>query len=281
MRVYWDTTCLSHNPSHEILSGKLVPYLESPARVQKIKTSLEENGTFEIVPAEDDWPDIREHILAVHSHDYLQYLENIYEEWVAVGGDKSAVFPETFRHRQFQNVPIPNLESMSPLAKPGNYCFDLSCPITSDTHRAAIASVKLTLCAARALASRDPGPSNGVFALARPPGHHAQESLCGGYCYLNNAAIAARYLLQQSGTRRVAILDIDYHHGNGTQQIFYSDSAVLYVSLHAEGDYPYFTGAAGEHGCGDGAGYNHNFRCQQEAPQMRSTVTLLRKPPMS
>ncbi|RDX50512.1 Arginase/deacetylase [Lentinus brumalis] len=256
MRVYWDPTCLSHDPPHEILSGRLVPYLESPDRVRRIKQSLEEDDTFQIISADDDWPDINVHILAVHSHDYLQYLETIYEEWVAVGGDKTAVFPETFRHRQLQNSLSPEFSNSS--ERKGNYCFDLSCP-TSDTYRAAIASVKVTLCAARALAGGDSKPSNGIFALARPPGHHAQESLCGGYCFFNNAAIAARYLLQQFSTRRVAILDVDYHHGNGTQQIFYSNSEVLYVSLHAEGDYPYFTGAADERGSGDGAGYNHNF----------------------
>ncbi len=137
MIVYWDATCLSHDPPHEILSGRLVPYLESPDRVRKIKQSLEEDDAFQILPADDDWPDISVHILAVHSHDYLQYLETIYEEWVAVGGDKvehilhscieawvltqsqTAVFPETFRHRQLQNVPIPDVKRMSPWAKPG------------------------------------------------------------------------------------------------------------------------------------------------------------------
>ncbi|RPD64780.1 Arginase/deacetylase [Lentinus tigrinus ALCF2SS1-6] len=265
MRVYWDAVCLSHNPPHEILSGKLVPYYESPDRVRKVKQALEENGTFQILPAEDDWPQIREHILAVHSHDYLEYLETIYDEWVAIGGDKSAVFPETFRHSQLQNVFNRDIKTMSPFAKAGdaehkgNYTFDMSCPITSDTYRAAIASVKVALCAARALLGGDRDPSSGIFALARPPGHHAQQALCGGYCFFNNAAIAARYLLQQGGARRVAILDIDYHHGNGTQQIFYTDPSVVYISLHAKGDYPYFTGAADEHGSGDGAGFNHNF----------------------
>lgn len=190
---------------------------------------------------------------------------------------------------------------ISPLTRDeriGNYTFDLSCPITSgvsfvecsfthaghrcpslDTYRAAIAAVKVALCAARALANGD--PSSGIFALTqvtsfstthhttspsclpieyrRPPGHHAQQSLCGGYCFFNNAAIAAKYLIQHAEARRVAILDVDYHHGNGSedfgsvfpvgasvtlplsfvaQQIFYGDPAVLYVSLHAQDDYP-------------------------------------------
>ncbi|KAI0801419.1 hypothetical protein C8Q74DRAFT_490246 [Fomes fomentarius] len=117
-----------------------------------------------------------------------------------------------------------------------------------DTYRAAIASVNVTLSAAYALATSDQSLHHGVFALARPPGHHAQDALSGGYCFLNNVAIAARYLLQHFGTRRVAVLDVDYHHGNGTQQIFYSDPRVVYVSLHADGDYPW-----------PGLGFNYNF----------------------
>ncbi|KAI0714634.1 hypothetical protein C8Q76DRAFT_431838 [Earliella scabrosa] len=259
MKVFWEADCLLHNPPHEILSGRLVPYLESPDRMRRIKGALEQDDRFELVPADRDWPDIKSHILAVHSAEYVDYLETIYDEWTAIGGDKSAVFPETFRHRQLQDTAPQDVKGMSPLAKPGIYCFDLSCPITSDTYRAAIASVKVTLCAARALANSDCSAPHGIFALARPPGHHAQDALCGGYCFLNNVAIAARYLLQHAGCRRVAILDVDYHHGNGTQQIFYTDPQVVYVSLHAQGDYPYFTGAAEERGSGPGAGYNHNF----------------------
>lgn len=88
MKVYWDADTLLHNPPHEILSGRLVPYIESPERLLRIKQALDQNAAFEIIPATDDWPDIKEHILAVHSEDYLDYLENIYDEWVSVGGDK-------------------------------------------------------------------------------------------------------------------------------------------------------------------------------------------------
>ncbi|KAI1786800.1 hypothetical protein LXA43DRAFT_897299 [Ganoderma leucocontextum] len=271
MKVFWDSKSLLHDPPHEILSGRLVPYLESPDRLRKIKAALGQDDSFEIVPAEDDWPlDIKAYILAVHSEDYVEYLETIYDEWVAIGGDRSAVFPETFRHRSMQSVGSHDIKNMSPLAKPGVYCFDLSCPITSNTYRAAIASVKVTLSAARSLATANDSPRRGVFALARPPGHHAQDALCGGYCFLNNVAIAAKYLLEHCEAKRIAILDVDYHHGNGTQQIFYDSAQVLYVSLHAESDYPYFTGSAEERGAGLGLGYNHNF----PLPQGRTTDEL-------
>ncbi|TBU26618.1 hypothetical protein BD311DRAFT_779535 [Dichomitus squalens] len=272
MSFYWHSDSLLHDPPHEILSGRLVTYLESPDRVKAIEGALEQSDAFEVIAAENDWPeDIKDYILAVHSKEYVEYLENIYSEWTAIGGDKSAVFPETFQHRSMQSFGSRNTNSMSPLAKPGVYCFDLSCPITSHTYRAAIASVRITLSAARYLATaRNGSPHFGVFALARPPGHHTQDALCGGYCFLNNAAIAAKYLLQHHGSKCIAILDIDYHHGNGTQQIFYHNPQVLYVSLHADGDYPYFTGSSEERGSGPGLGYNHNL----PLPRQRTTDDL-------
>ena len=97
MKVYWHADCLLHDPPHEILSGRLVSYQESPDRVRLIKSSLEQNDTFDINIAEQDWPDIRTHILAVHSAEYLGFLETIYEEWTAIGGDKvgQAYLPST------------------------------------------------------------------------------------------------------------------------------------------------------------------------------------------
>lgn len=133
------------------------------------------------------------------------------------------------------------------------------------TYYSVIASVGVALSAARELAiiSGPYGPKIGVFALCRPPGHHAGTSLSGGYCFINNVAVAARFLqgFNQRPTEKVtiAILDVDYHHGNGTQEIFYSDPSVLYVSLHAEGDYPYFTGSTTEKGIDNGVNTNINY----------------------
>ncbi|KAH9923199.1 uncharacterized protein BXZ73DRAFT_51057 [Epithele typhae] len=265
MQVFWDDDALLHDPPHEILSGRLVPYLESPDRLHNIRAALEAGRDFTITPADGEWPDILDRIRAVHSEDYTEYLATIHEEWTAVGGDKTAVFPETFLHRGMQNFKIKSPKTLSPLAKPGLYTFDLSCPITANTYKAALASVKVVLSAARALAQlrAASSPVKGVFALGRPPGHHAQDALCGGYCFLNNAAIATKYLLDSHGVRNVAILDIDYHHGNGTQQIFYAEPRVLYVSLHAEGDYPYLTGSSDETGEGAGLGFNYNYPLPQ------------------
>ncbi|KAH9854417.1 Arginase/deacetylase [Lenzites betulinus] len=260
MKVYHDSECLLHNPSHEILSGRLVPYLESPTRVERIKDALQKIPSFELLLAEQDWPHaIEEYIRMVHADDYINHVKSIYDEWVASGGDKNAVFPETFLHRRFSTSRIEGGAHPSPIARAGIYCFDLSCPITSDTYGAAVASVRVALSAAQSLADNHSESRPAVFALTRPPGHHAQDALCGGYCFFNNAAIAAKYLLEYCGCSAIAILDVDYHHGNGTQQIFYEDPRVLYVSLHADGDYPYFTGSADERGAGEGLGFNHNF----------------------
>jgi len=145
-----------------------------------------------------------------------------------------------------------------------------------------MASVGVALSAARELAAAsDPhGPKTGVFALCRPPGHHAGTSLCGGYCFVNNVAVAARYLQslcpEFTEKHRIAILDIDYHHGNGTQEIFYSDPSVLYASLHAEDDYPYFTGAVTEKGIGEGVNTNFNYPLPRDT-QDDDYCTALRK----
>ncbi|KAI9067171.1 Arginase/deacetylase [Trametes sanguinea] len=168
------------------------------------------------------------YVRAVHSDGYVAHIQTIYDDWVADGGDKDGT-------------------KLSPIAR-------------AETFRAASAAVQVTLSAARALADSRLSPvSHGVFALVRPPGHHAQSALSGGYCFFNNVAIAAKYLLGHHNFRGIAILDVDYHHGNGTQEIFYEDPRVLYVSLHADGDYPYFTGGADERGAAAGLGYNYNF----------------------
>ncbi|EIW63806.1 Arginase/deacetylase [Trametes versicolor FP-101664 SS1] len=264
MKVFYDLDCLLHDPPHEILSGRLVPYLESPDRVRRIKDALTKSGSFELHLPEQNWPhDILHYVRMVHSEDYVNHIKNIYDEWVAEGGDESAVFPETFQHRQLSMSR--SGRKLSAIARAGVYCFDLSCPITADTYNAAVASARVTLSAARALSDNRSEAPPAVFALSRPPGHHAQDALCGGYCFFNNAAIAAKYLLEDRGSGALAILDVDYHHGNGTQQIFYEDPRVLYVSLHADGDYPYFTGATDERGAGAGLGFNHNFPISRRA----------------
>ncbi|KAF8531225.1 hypothetical protein JB92DRAFT_3081003 [Gautieria morchelliformis] len=258
MKVVHLDDCLLHNPPHEILSGNKISYLESPTRYLAVREALSD---------------------AVHTVDYVNYLRDAYENWVQDGGDKvsalstAGVLPDTFFHSKLARSRSYDVTHMTPIAKAGVYCFDLSTPIMEETYHSAVSAVRVALTASRLLSAQTrehygtgsaAGGPLGVFALTRPPGHHAGSSLCGGYCYINNVAIAARFLQSEYRTlaksaAKVAILDVDYHHGNGTQEIFYEDPSVFYVSLHATQDYPYFTGAPDERGTGEGTGFNLNI----------------------
>jgi len=201
-------------------------------------------------------------IHAVHPPDYITFLQTIYAESLPVRHQPVPGAPflaDTFAPR------TPRRPAHHPWAKIGYYAFDVETPFLEGTWEAAYWSAQAALTAADWILSGE----RAAYALCRPPGHHALADQCGGYCYLNNAAIAARYLQHSplpagdgSGVgERIAILDIDYHHGNGTQEIFYADPTALYVSLHAHPDieYPFFWGGAEERGEGPGAGYNLNL----------------------
>ena len=186
----------------------------------------------------------------VHAHQMVTLLQNAHDHMKLETGRDVAI-PETFAlrarsRRHFYSV----------FGQLGLYCFDTSSPIFAHTWDAAYWSAQTAVSAAALLVAN---PETAVYALCRPPGHHAAAEQFGGFCYLNNVAIAANWLVQQG--QRVAILDIDYHHGNGTQEIFYGRSDVLFVSIHADPryEYPYYWGFADEYGQGSGYGFNHNL----------------------
>ncbi|MBZ0292391.1 MAG: histone deacetylase family protein [Anaerolineae bacterium] len=235
-----------HNPPQEFMEGTLSTYLESPRRAEIILQAVQEAALGEIVaPANFGLNPI----LAIHHADYVDHLRTIYERWVALGGAPQAALPSIYPQRDlFRQVPV------SPWATVGYYSLDLSAPVTEGTYAAARRSAHVALTGARYLLDGE----KLAYALCRPPGHHASADLMGGYCYFNNAAIAAQHLVQ-SGP--VAILDIDVHGGNGTQAIFYERSDVLFISIHGapEWEYPYFCGYADERGAGAGEGYNFNY----------------------
>jgi acetoin utilization deacetylase AcuC-like enzyme len=241
---------MRHSPPQEFLDGRLIPSFEIPERATIIRDAVAAAGLGPIVPPQafGDAP-----ILAVHDAGYLQFLQTIYDRWVAAGGNPQAVIPSTLAVRWMARA------CDDPLAAPGYYLFDGSAPIVAHTWQAARRSAEVALTAAALLRAGRPA----AYALCRPPGHHAGSDMGGGYCYLNTAAIAADFLLAGSGASRaaVAILDIDFHHGNGTQQIFYRRSDVLVVSIHGDPgrNYPYFSGHADEVGEGDGQGFNLNL----------------------
>jgi acetoin utilization deacetylase AcuC-like enzyme len=241
MRSFFDRRQLAHAPAQELHNGAFVPYAEHPGRAEAILAAL---GATEPVVDHGEAP-----LRAVHSENYLAFLWSAYQDWRAAGrpGDAAAYAWPVVRRRPL------DLERID--ARLGLYSFDASSPIAEGTWEGAYWSAQAALTALGALL----GGENSAFAFCRPPGHHCGADYLGGYCYLNNAAIAAEAAV--AAGRRVAILDIDYHHGNGTQDIFYARGDVLFVSIHADPrtDYPYYWGHADEAGEGEGEGANLNL----------------------
>jgi acetoin utilization deacetylase AcuC-like enzyme len=252
-----------HAPPHEFLDGELIPAFESPDRADMIYAALEQAALGPIErPAQHGIVPIR----ATHDDGYLRFLETIYQRWVAFGATPKAVIPSTFAARWMGRP------SDDPLGAPGYYLFDGSAPIIADTYAVARQAADAALTAADLLLHGQ----HAAYALCRPPGHHAGIDMGGGYCYLNNAAIAAQWL--RGHTDRVAILDIDFHHGNGTQHIFYRRNDVLVVSIHGDpaDNYPYYAGFADECGEGEGQGFNLNIPLR-DAPDDRRYLEALRQ----
>jgi len=219
---------------------------EVPARAWKILEAVQEAQLGPVVAPSDYG---LEPILAVHDRDFVDFLRTAYDESRSYLEGNGAMFPLTFATRHRGRKPS------TFLGRRGYYAFGIYSPILEGTWEAVYWSAQCALTAADQIRQGE----QAAYALCRPPGHHAGVDLYDGFCYLNNAAIAARYL--QTAGEKVAILDIDYHHGNGTQMIFYDDPSVLFCSLHADPDvaYPYYWGYADEKGEGEAEGTNRNF----------------------
>ncbi|MDO8266119.1 MAG: histone deacetylase family protein [Candidatus Saccharibacteria bacterium] len=223
MLVIYDPTHLLHNPTTELYDGVATPSPETPDRIETIKKSLEELLQL-CWKNPDNFSD--EEALTLHSKPYIEYL------------------------RESSSRLVKGQECVT-----SNFIHDTYAPISNGTWAAARSALNTALTGAQSLLQ---GDDNAVYVLCRPPGHHAGDAYMGGYCFFNNAGAAANYL---SAHGRVAILDIDYHHGNGTQQLFYERSDVLYVSIHANpaNQYPYTNGFEAETGLGKGLGFNKNI----------------------
>ncbi|MEQ9812560.1 MAG: histone deacetylase family protein [Azospirillaceae bacterium] len=240
----------AHAPETELTGGGIAPAVEIPARARTILKALEVAGHRDIAPFTDHG---RAVIERAHPPAYLDFLAAAHGDWTRVYGDSHAV-PFVWPVRSLRQV-IPRAID----ARLGHYSGDGGTPITAGTWQAAYGSAQTAVTGARALTAAGPA-STPVFALCRPPGHHAASDLYMGYCFLNNAAIAAEDLLA-AGAGRVSVLDVDYHHGNGTQAIFYHRGEMQFVSLHADpaDEYPYFLGYADETGEGAGEGTTLNL----------------------
>lgn len=228
-------------PRHEIHHVRERGYFERPIRHEAIRESLGESPLFSQVKAVEHG---EKPILAVHDAEFVHYLRSI----CAKLKEGRPIYPDTFPIRRPERRPKEVPEQA------GYYCIDTGTPLYKGAYLGARAAVDTALTAAdEILAGR-----RLAYAACRPPGHHAGGRFYGGFCYFNNAAIAARFLSAQA---KVAILDIDYHHGNGTQDIFYDRDDVLTISVHGDPDhaYPYFSGYTHERGEGAGLGFNRNF----------------------
>jgi acetoin utilization deacetylase AcuC-like enzyme len=250
-----------HEPSFFFVAGKFTPAQERIDRAEQLRDAAVQAGC-ELVEA-------RAHGLApvadIHTPDYLCFLQEGHQRWREVPNSAGEIIPNVFA--------VPGMQLGYPqrvVGQAGYHMQDLASPIGSGTAAAAFASANLAADAAH----RVMAGAKAAYAICRPPGHHALRERGGGVCYLNNAAIAAQ-LLRRNG-QRVAVIDIDVHHGNGTQGIFYERDDVYFVSLHRDPTnyHPYFCGYAQERGQGVGLGYNLNLPLPGEAGDDEYMVAL-------
>ncbi|WP_428409769.1 GNAT family N-acetyltransferase [Hyphococcus sp.] len=229
------------NDKHDIHHIRERGYVEAPVRVKSILAELTKCAFFKETPAKN-FPE--RWIKAVHDPKLADYIERACKD----APEGKSVYPYVFPVRNAGRMP----KDRSVLA--GYWCIDTFTPLNKNAYPAAREAVDCTLTAAEMVLDGAPA----AYALVRPPGHHAEHKAFGGFCYFNNAAVAANYLSEYG---RVAVLDVDYHHGNGTQDIFYERADVLTVSIHGDPSfaYPYFTGFKDETGRGEGAGFNLNL----------------------
>ena len=239
-----------HAPAYEFFRGDRVPCFEKPARADYVETRLTERGHALRAPDQDCTPALAR----VHAPRYLQFLTTAWSQWLALDLANADVqpFPSVWPVRTLRS----DIEPDNFVARLGLYSMDNGSPLAAGTWQAAKAGAD----AAASAAVRVAGGARAAFCCTRPPGHHAGPDFMGGYCFLNNAAVAAQTLRNQ-GAARVAVLDVDYHHGNGTQSIFYDRADVLFVSIHGDPrtEYPFYLGHADETGEGAGVGFNCNL----------------------
>lgn len=257
MKTFHNPDHAAHVGHHEMYRGRLVPCHEVPARLTHVLDALQARPLGALLEPVVSPDALDAAIGRVHGAAYLAFLRTAWDDWVALDPDNAgrdalpSVWPLPNRHAFRTDVPPLNVA-----ARMGQYAFDSGTPLTAGSWRAARSGAACALAATQAVLAGE----RCAFALTRPPGHHAGADFFGGYCFLNNAAIAAQSL-REGGHARVAVLDVDYHHGNGTQAIFYERDDVFTASIHGDPrtEYPFFVGHADERGSGAGEGHNLNL----------------------
>ena len=246
MKIFYNPDHIHHAPERELHRGAFVPSHEGPHRANMLLGGLTKHG-YEVGTGSVDAMDA---ILEVHSRRYVGFLQNAWQQWQDAGysGD---VLPMTYPHRARRADPPNDIDGAA-----GYYAASADCPLTKTSWKGIKAAADCTLAAVQHVQKNQ----GAALALTRPPGHHAGREYMAGYCYLNYAAIAAQYM-RDNGAAKVAILDVDFHHGNGTQDIFYARDDVFFASLHGEPDhhFPYFWGHKDETGEGAGEAFTANY----------------------
>lgn len=235
------------NAKTELYNGELVEPFECPVRAEYVLQRVREVNLGEVTAPREFG---LEKIHRLHDPEYVEFLQTAWQQWQASGAAGEAI-PSSFPVRGMQQRPPQHIDG-----KIGYYALAAETSINEGTWEATQASANVALTAREEVTAN----ARAAFALCRPPGHHAAADLYGGYCFINNAAISAQAFLD-AGAARVAVLDVDFHHGNGTQSIFYQRNDVLFLSLHGEPRhaFPYFLGYEDETGDATGAGYNVNY----------------------
>lgn len=253
MKVVYTLRHRLHHPEQEFEHSRFQKPFETPERVEIIQAALMADPRYEFV-APDEWG--TGPIAAVHDPGLIRFLETAWQEYQATHPYTRDVVPDVFALPGLRFGIGDPIEPTTIDARLGHWCYETTTPLTHGSYDAARSSVDVALSAAEAVLSGE----RWAYGLCRPPGHHAARSVYGGYCFFNNAAVVAERLATSTGSR-VTVLDLDYHHGNGTQQIFYDRADVQFVSLHGDParSYPYHTGFAEECGTGPGLGSTMNL----------------------
>ncbi len=259
MRAFFHADQQLHNPLQFMRAGRITKPTDLPARTDALLKALDEKRiTVETPPDFGLGP-----LLKVHTQGYLSFLETAFDRWQSIPNAGPEVLPNTFPYwSATPGIPARDeCRSQNMIARTGFYLGDLAVPVGPNTWRSCLMSTHSAIAAADAILEGD----TLSYALCRPSGHHARSDRASGFCYLNNSAIAAERL--RTKYRRVVVLDVDAHHGDGTQAIFYGRSDVMTVSIHADPNayYPFFTGYEDERGIGDGVGANLNIVLQPGA----------------
>ena len=248
MKVVYTEAHRKRASKTELYGGELVSPFECPERMDYILDRLKKTGFGEVISPHDVQSKA---LYKIHDKDYLSFLKSAWDEW-KTAGFKGEAIATVWQSRSMPSAHIPDFIE----GKMGYYCLAAETSISNGTAEAAWESLNVALCGAEQILAGDVS----AFSLCRPPGHHASNDQFGGYCFINNASVAAQHM-RDKGLDKVAVLDVDFHHGNGTQAIFYNRSDVLFLSLHGDPmhAFPHFLGHADEVGYSEGEGFNFNY----------------------